>query len=427
MQTQTAPLLAGSLTPVQTDAATLNHDRSAIALALTAHLSKLNQLSDHAQSLNGTHMAAHLPDFLRACEKSRLTLGGRMPPHRQQIFDKLARLQQNMELSRLSHMAAAKDLEHWDRSNEQLLSSQITCVRRWPLDDAAFQRCAQDGLSAIADHDRLMGKNSRHSQNRQADFLSRLTEARLEALIWTNIAVALKVFDQFKDWLRPTSLNAIEQQMEAGERLAKTKILADAIIRNFDTSLWLEKSVHAAHCEYPGDDDFAAMLQDRMIEEHDLRRQHQSDHDRQTRNRLLLAALGMDGDFPTRLETLLSQKPELAALWHQTDDSTRTALRSILRANRNRLWPQANRQSQRLFDLAVGLWDLWPRHFLNLHFGHPAFDAMPVYQRRHLIQLQDHYHHPDFIQFRSQFGGHVRTRLRAYAPLFRRRNLTTFF
>ena len=427
MTTHPTPDWAGWHPPVHGDAATLHHDRAAIGDALITFVGRMSGLSDHARSLGGGDMADHLPDFLKGCESIRLSLGQAMPAHRKAAFDRLARLSQELELNRLAQLAAAQDLRHWDDVNAKVLETQVENVRRWPLDDRTFRQAAQDGLAIAAEHDRMMGRQPEASRQRQSAFLSRLTETRLQALVWTNIAVALQVFQDYQQWLLPAARQNCQKLLAQGERLARARILADAIVDRFAPDHWRQRAGLAAHCEYPDDADFAQMLQDRIGEHIDQSAQAQTQLARQTRNRLLLAALGDSQSRPQRIEDLWRTDPQKASLWHQTDDDTRHALTRILHANRTRLGPNGSAQSQRKFDLAVGLMALSPHHFLKLHFGQAGFRDLPLPQLQLLITMQEVYDDPQCAAYRTAMTAHVRKHLQAKSAIFRRHRLPILF
>ena len=347
----------------------------------TRYLPRLRALSDAAQS-----EADALPFFVAAGKEAQQAASLLDNDRQRGILERLCNHHRHRELARISARAAARNRAEWDRAAEALVQSQLDEAKRWPLDDGHFTACVGNGLAAIETHHAQMGIASRHTETRQARFLSDLLTARLEAVAPVNIALAQRLYRDHADWIAPERRESLGSFMTGMERIARSAVLADCIVTLGPRQDWLGKVAAVAGGEKDGDAEFEDLLRHAVQARVDDAERAERNQTRAERNALLDRVLT---HAATSLHRLLADHPELAPAWNRATPETRTGLMELMRLNRMDRQPEPDDRAKRLFALALG-------HALR---GHPAFDATnlaaahwniaPKYQRLALLELQE--------------------------------------
>jgi len=343
-------------------------------------LPRLHSLSDQTRS------EAMIPPYIQAAQAVAREGAAALETDRQRrIYLNLCQRHVQDELGRLSSRAAHHNRQQWDRANRQLVEAQIEAVTRWPEDDRHFMGCAENGLSAIENHDAHMGIAPRHIETRQAQFLSRLLTARLQALAPVNIAHAARVYDRHKSWLAPDQTPPLRAYLNRVERIVRAGLLADAIVRMGPKQAWKAKAKAVAAHEEDGDAEFNALLQEAVQARLDEAEQQEALARQTNRNALLQAIIA---DKTACVEALLKSAPHLALAWDQAEPDTIAGLSELMRLNRMGRTPIRDEHAANMVKLAIGgaLHDHPDFHAENL--AGQRWNSVPAAQRLVLVELQ---------------------------------------
>ena len=337
-------------------------------------------------------VAESIPAFADDVTKLMQILSRTLREERQQaVFIHLCRTHLDDEIRQMSIHLAQRQQQNWQRVNGDLAETQLDQVRRWPLEDHHFLRCAGRGVAFIADQSKHKGNSTEQCEADQARFLSRLLAARLEALVGRNIQAAIRVLEQFESWLEESQVESIRQLVRRTERLVRAGILADAIAQWGHHDQWLEHVEHVAAAEADHDDELVNLLTEAVTVRRDHRLMAEENQQRADRNRLLRAILEQDCPSP---ETLLAHNSELAGLWHRATVETVAGLAELMRLNRLHRRPSPHPEAQMMLALATGMALQGHDGFERENLALRRWNSVPSSGRLMLLNLQDQWHQP---------------------------------
>ena len=403
-------------TPLHANLQSLKQAYPVRRLVAEFFLSRMHRLSDQTRTEDQVK-----PFFAAALEV--IAQGAKLldDPGQQAQFRQWCEHLLQHELAGLAARAAQHNRRQWDLANDNLGDGLLEQTRRWPQNEALFQHCATLGVEAIAHHHRLLGLEAHVTEAQQAALLSRLLAARLEALAPVNVVQAMKVLDQYRDWLPVAAQAAASAKIQRMERVVRAGILADAITQWGQPEHWLQKVDLVAAHERDGDDALRELLREAVQARADVALLAQERQQRTGRNHLLSVVLrGKSG----RLETLLAENPHLADAWDQAESETKAGLAELMRLNRLNRHPAPSDHAKGMVDLLVGM--ALRRHpgFERENLAARRWNILPPDWRGRLVEAQNSLSHEQGASSirrnarqTDAIGRHIKRKLQGYGVM----------